>query len=91
MAALPKQLAKLLVVWALPLSAASPVLFEGERLIVDARRPPIENAALLIDNGRVVGAERKGTVKAPASCDRPRARFLRPPFAGQRRACPKNI
>jgi imidazolonepropionase-like amidohydrolase len=66
MAAVQKQLAGLLVFCALPLSAASPALFEGERLIVDARHPPIENAALLIYNGRVVKAGKKGTVKAPA-------------------------
>jgi imidazolonepropionase-like amidohydrolase len=65
-----RQIAKLLAICALPLSAASPVLFEGERLIVDARRPPIENAALLIDNGRVVKAGKKGTVKAPAGAVR---------------------
>ena len=46
--------------------ASVPILFEGGRLIADARRPPIENAALLIDRGRVVSSGRKGEVKAPA-------------------------
>ena len=46
--------------------ASVPILFEGGRLIADARRPPIENAALLIDRGRVVSSGRKGDVKAPA-------------------------
>ena len=45
--------------------ASVPILFEGGRLIADARRPPIENAALLIDRGRVVSSGRKGDVKAP--------------------------
>lgn len=56
---------KLLAICALPLPAATPVLFEGARLIVDARRPPIENAAFLVDNGRIVRVGRKGAVKAP--------------------------
>ncbi len=46
--------------------ASVPILFEGGRLIADARRPPIENAALLIDRGRVVSSGRNGEVKAPA-------------------------
>ena len=46
------------------------VLFEGGRLIVDARRPPIEHAALLINRGRIVKAGRQGDVKAPAGAIR---------------------
>ena len=42
-----------------------PILLEGGRLIVDARRAPIENAALLIDRGRVVASGAKGSLKAP--------------------------
>lgn len=53
-----------------PRPASAPVLFEGGRLIVDARRPPIENAALLVDHGRIVKAGRKGDVKAPAGAAR---------------------
>jgi len=60
------RLSKLLTICALSLSAAPATLFEGERLIVDARRTPIENAALLIDNGRVAAVGKKGSVKAPA-------------------------
>jgi imidazolonepropionase-like amidohydrolase len=44
---------------------AAPVLFSGARLIADARRPAIESADLLIDNGHVVKAGPKGSVKAP--------------------------
>jgi imidazolonepropionase-like amidohydrolase len=50
--------------------APGPVLFEGCRLIADARRPPIENAALLIDAGRVVATGRKGELTAPAGASR---------------------
>ena len=49
---------------------STPILLEGGRLIVDARRPPIEDAALLVDNGRIVQAGRKGEVKAPAGTSR---------------------
>ena len=50
--------------------ASTPTLFEGGRLIVDARRPPVDNAALLIDRGRVVTSGRKGDVRAPAGAVR---------------------
>ena len=49
---------------------STPILLEGGRLIVDARRPPIEDAALLVDNGRIVQAGRRGEVKAPAGTSR---------------------
>jgi imidazolonepropionase-like amidohydrolase len=52
------------------LGAASPVLFEGGRVIVDARRAPIENGALLVANGRIVKVGKKGTVPAPAGAAR---------------------
>lgn len=44
-----------------PRPASAPILFEGGRLIVDARRPPIENAALLVDHGRTSRPGAKGT------------------------------
>jgi imidazolonepropionase-like amidohydrolase len=47
-----------------------PILFEGGRIIADARRPPIENAAILVDHGRVTNVGRKGEVKAPAGTTR---------------------
>jgi imidazolonepropionase-like amidohydrolase len=52
------------------LAASSTVLFEGERLIVDARRTPIDNAALLIENGRVAKVGAKGTIQLPAGATR---------------------
>src|SRR6266508_4032579 len=45
-------------------------LFEGARLIVDADRPPIEDAALLVDNGRIVRAGRRQDVQPPAGATR---------------------
>ncbi|HUA19513.1 MAG TPA: amidohydrolase family protein [Bryobacteraceae bacterium] len=44
----------------------SATLFEGARLIADARRPPIENSAFLIDGGRIVKVGKKGQIQAPA-------------------------
>ena len=49
---------------------SSAFLFEGARVIVDTRRPPIENAALLVDQGRIVQAGKKGQVRAPAGAVR---------------------
>ncbi len=46
------------------------MLFEGARVIVDTRRPPIENAALLIDHGRIVKAGKMGEVQPPAGAAR---------------------
>jgi imidazolonepropionase-like amidohydrolase len=48
------------------LRPAPPVLFEGQRLIADARRPPVENAAMLVENGRVAKVGRKGEIRPPA-------------------------
>ena len=45
-------------------------LFEGARLIVDARRAPIDNSAFLVDNGRIVKIGAKGAIKAPAGTAR---------------------
>ena len=50
--------------------AAAPVLFEGARVIADARRPPLENAAFLADNGHIVKIGKKGELKAPARAAR---------------------
>ncbi len=51
-------------------ASAPAVLFEGARLIVDARRPPIENAAFLVENGRIVKVGKKGAVHPPAGAVR---------------------
>src|SRR5436309_11994342 len=45
-------------------------LFEGPRLIVDADRSPIEDAALLVDNGRIVRAGRRQDVQSPEGATR---------------------
>ena len=47
-----------------------PVLFEGARVIVDASRPPIENGALLVENGRVVKIGPAGSVALPRGATR---------------------
>lgn len=51
-------------------SPQTAVLFEGARVIVDPRRPPIENGALLIDDGRIVKAGKRSEVRAPAGAAR---------------------
>ncbi len=40
------------------------VLFEGARVIVDARKAPIEDAAFVVDNGRIVKMGKRGSVNA---------------------------
>jgi imidazolonepropionase-like amidohydrolase len=52
--------------WFAGIAASQPVLYEGARLIVDARRQPVENAAFLVENGRIVRVGKKGAVHAPA-------------------------
>ncbi|HEV3332798.1 MAG TPA: amidohydrolase family protein [Bryobacteraceae bacterium] len=51
--------------WSAGIAASQPVLYEGARLIVDARRQPVENAAFLVENGRVVRVGKRGAVHAP--------------------------
>lgn len=53
----------------LPLRAAA-VLYEGARVIADARQPPLEDAAFLVDQGRVTGIGRKGSLKVPKNAGR---------------------
>jgi imidazolonepropionase-like amidohydrolase len=45
---------------------AAATLFQGARLIVDARRPPIDDGALLVANGRVAAVGKADGVRAPA-------------------------
>jgi len=54
----------------IPHLRAAAVLYEGARVIVDARQPPIENAAFLVNNGRVVRIGPKASIKAPAGTAR---------------------
>ena len=39
-------------------------------MVVDARRAPIDNGALLVENGRVTKVGKKGAVQAPAGAMR---------------------
>jgi imidazolonepropionase-like amidohydrolase len=50
--------------------APGAVLFEGERLILGDASPPIENGALLVENGIIRGVGRRGEVAAPAGAAR---------------------
>jgi imidazolonepropionase-like amidohydrolase len=52
------------------LSLHAATLFEGARLVVDARRAPVENSAFVVDNGRVLKVGKKGAVQAPAGAAR---------------------
>ena len=51
-------------------AASNAVVFEGARLIVDARKAPIDDAAFLVENGRVVKVGKKGALKIPAGAAR---------------------
>jgi imidazolonepropionase-like amidohydrolase len=66
-------LAKFLVLtWCVGFAAAASnvVVFEGARLIVDARKAPLDDAAFLVENGRVVKVGKKGALKIPAGAAR---------------------
>jgi imidazolonepropionase-like amidohydrolase len=68
---MPSQALKLLLAAFCATSAASSaVLFEGARLITDTRRPPVENAAFLMENGRIVKVGKKGSLQAPTGAAR---------------------
>ena len=62
----------LLLIWCVGFAAAASnaVVFEGARLIVDARKPPIDDAAFLVENGRIVKVGKKGALKIPAGAVR---------------------
>ncbi len=51
-------------------AASNAVVFEGARLIVDARKAPIDDAAFLVQNGRVAQVGKRGTLKVPAGAVR---------------------
>lgn len=42
------------------------VVFEGARVLTGERRPPVEDAALVIANGRIMAVGSRSTTKAPA-------------------------
>ena len=43
-----------------------PIVFEGARLLTGERRPPIEDSALVVNDGRITAAGPRATIKAPA-------------------------
>ena len=58
----------LVLVWCVSVASAASnvVVFEGARLIVDVRKAPIDDAAFLVENGRVVKVGKRGALKIPA-------------------------
>src|SRR5262245_51096999 len=51
-------------------TAAAIAVFEGARLITGDGRPPIENSAFLVENGRFTRVGRKDDVRPPANAAR---------------------
>jgi imidazolonepropionase-like amidohydrolase len=49
---------------------AAPTLFEGARLITGDGRAPIEDSAILVENGSVVRVARRGAIALPANARR---------------------
>jgi len=43
-----------------------PLVFEGARLLTGERRPPIEDSAVVVNDGRITAAGPRATIKAPA-------------------------
>jgi len=62
----------LVLVWCVSAASAASnvVVFEGARLIVDARKAPIDDAAFLVENGRIVKVGKRGALKIPAGAVR---------------------
>jgi len=52
-----------------PPAESTATIFEGARLIYDARRAPIENAAFVVDNGKIVVVGKNGSVRAPEGAE----------------------
>src|SRR5262249_1088118 len=51
-------------------SGGAAVLYEGPRLIFGDARPPIENGAFVVQNGRITAIGQRGIVKAPKGAQR---------------------
>ena len=54
--------------------AAPGTLFEGARVIVGDGSAAIENAAILVENGKITAVGRRGEVQAPAGAARAASR-----------------
>jgi len=50
--------------------AGRATLFEGARLIAGDGRPPLENAAFLVERGKIARVGAKGSIQAPAGAER---------------------
>ena len=60
----------LALAWSAPAPPRGATLFEGARLIVDARKPPIEDGAILVQDGRIAAVGPRASVRAPSSAAR---------------------
>ncbi|MDP8988775.1 MAG: hypothetical protein M3N41_01675, partial [Acidobacteriota bacterium] len=62
----------LLAMWCVGLAAgaSNAVVFEGARVIVDARKAPLDDAAFLVEKGRIVKVGKRGSLKIPAGAAR---------------------
>ncbi len=48
-----------------PPPESTATIYEGARVIYDARRAPIEDGAFIVDNGRIVAVGKRGSIRAP--------------------------
>ena len=51
-------------------AATAPTVFDGARLIGGDGRAPIENAAIVVEGGRIVDAGPRGSLRVPAGARR---------------------